>query len=213
MSKAAPNLSDLLTQGEACGVEADLALMDGEPALRLALDPQRRNGTLGKDFGDEPTFLLLPDPFTDGDIAVDLRARLLPDAPDFARGFIGLAYRVQPEAARFESVYLRPLNGLAHTPPPPRDRRAMQYFAYPDWKFDRLRDVAPDRFETAAPIRLDHWHRLHLKIRGTCLSVWVDGALVMTLDQTLLPAMSGRVGLWVDIGTEGWFRALSINRN
>ena len=35
---------------------------------------------------------------------------------------------------------------------------AVQYFAYPDWKFDRLREEFPDgRYEAGADIGPDEW--------------------------------------------------------
>jgi hypothetical protein len=38
-------------------------------------------------------------------------------------------------------------------PPSPRDQRAIQYFAYPDWKLDRLREQYPDgNYEAGADI-------------------------------------------------------------
>jgi hypothetical protein len=38
-------------------------------------------------------------------------------------------------------------------PTEPSGQRAVQYFAYPDWKFDRLREEFPDgRFEAGADI-------------------------------------------------------------
>ena len=64
----------------------------GRPCLRLALDAASRAGKPGVDYIDQPNFMLLPEVMTDG--AVEVCARLLPDAPDYARGFIGLAYRV-----------------------------------------------------------------------------------------------------------------------
>ena len=203
----------MLAHGRLCGVDADLAEIDGIPALRLALTQARRSGTLGVDFGDEPTFLTLPELITNGELQVDLCARLLPDAPDYARGFIGLAYRVHPDATAFEGFYLRPLNGLAHAPPPPRDRRAVQYFAYPDWKYDRLRDTSPDVYEAAANIALDRWHTLRVTFSQQTLTAWVDEAVVLTLDQTLGKPMSGQIGLWVDIGTQGWFRTLRVTKS
>jgi hypothetical protein len=140
-------------------------------------------------------------------IEAHVRARLLPDASDYARGFIGLAWNVQPD--RFEAAYLRPLNGTSYAPPPPRDLRGAQYFAYPDAKFDRLRDTNPGRYEAAANIRLDQWH--HLRVTpGAGLRVEVDGTPVLTLDHRLLPAGPGQVGLWVDIGTEGFFTGVCI---
>jgi hypothetical protein len=188
-------------------VEASVATLDGRDCLRLALEPDRRKGELGRDFGDEPTFLLLPETVEPMVIEADLRASLLPDAPDGARGFIGLAWNVQPDP--FEVACLRPLNGTTYAPPPPRDQRGVQYFAYPDAKFDRLRETAPGRYEAAADVRLDHWHHLRVTLDAG-LRVEVDGTHVLTLDHRLLPAGAGKVGLWVDIGTEGFFSRVTV---
>lgn len=49
--------------------------------------------------------------FYNGAIRVKVRSRLLPDAPDFARGFIGLVFRIQADDSAFESFYIRPTNG------------------------------------------------------------------------------------------------------
>ena len=35
-------------------------------------------------------------------------SRLLKDAPDFARGFIGIAYCINEDDTKFESFYVRP---------------------------------------------------------------------------------------------------------
>ncbi len=196
-----------LARGVACGVEASVATLDARDCLQLALEPGRRKGELGRDFGDEPTFLLLPDTVEARVIEADLLARLLPDAPDYARGFIGLAWNVQPD--RFEAAYLRPLNGTSYAPPPPRDQRAVQYFAYPDAKFDRLRETAPGRYEAAADVRLAQWHHLRITLDAG-VRVEVDGTAVLTLDHRLLPAGAGQVGLWVDIGTEGFFSGVTV---
>lgn len=198
------SLGEILAQGVPCGVEAVAATVEGRDCVRLALDPHRKSGVLGRDFGDEPTFLLLPGTCNPTVIEADLRARLLPDAPDYARGFIGLAWNVQGGGESFEALYLRPKNGVSLAPPPPRDQRGLQYFAYPDHKFDRLRKTAPGRYEAAADIRPDTWHHLRIDV-GTGVSASVDGVTIFTLPDRLLPPGAGRVGLWVDIGTEGFF--------
>jgi hypothetical protein len=200
---------DLLARGLSCGVEALATSLDGRDCVRLALDPKRRTGELGRDFGDEPTFLLLPETRDPVVIEADLRARLLPDAPDYARGFIGLAWNIHGQGVSFEGFYLRPTNGTSYAPPPPRDQRAVQYFAYPDAKFDRLRNDAPGRYEAAAGIRLDQWHHLRITL-GTGISASIDGETVFTLPDRLLRTGAGQIGLWVDIGTEGFFSGVSV---
>ncbi len=198
---------DLFARGVTCGVDASSTSLDGRDCLRVALDPARRKGELGRDFGDEPTFLLLPETRDPVVIEAQIRARLLPDAPDYARGFIGLAWNVQPD--RFEAAYLRPANGTSYAPLPPRNQRGVQYFAYPDAKFDRLRETAPGRYEAAADIRLDRWHHFRVSLAAG-VEIEVDGTPVLTLDHRLLPSGPGQVGLWVDIGTEGFFSGVTV---
>lgn len=43
-------------------------------------------------------------------------SRLLPDNPDFARGFIGIAFRINEDNSQFESFYMRPMNGRIDDP-------------------------------------------------------------------------------------------------
>lgn len=182
----------------------------GRPCIRVVLDGVSRAGKPGVDFVDQPSFLLLHDVTLDGVVEVDVCARLLPDAPDYARGFIGLAYRVQDDLSAYESIYLRPTNGRRHTPPAPRDVRAVQYYAYPDFPFDVLRDTEPGHFEAGADIGLERWTRFKIALKGTLFSAWADGVPILTGQSKIVPRL-GRIGLWVDIGTEGFFANLSIS--
>ncbi len=61
---------------------------------------------------DENTYAKLKESsFHNGIIEVKMLSRLLPDAPEFARGFIGIAYRINEQDSEFESFYVRPTNG------------------------------------------------------------------------------------------------------
>lgn len=186
-------------------VEVSLVQED-RPCLRIALDAASRAGKPGVDFVDQPSFLLLPEVMEDGLIEVDLCGDLLPDAPDYARGFIGLAYRVQADLSAYESIYLRPTNGPAA---PPRATRAVQYYAYPDHPFDVLRETEPNRYEAAADIAPGRWSRLSVALQGKHFTAHVDGVLVLQ-GEGKLPERPGRVGLWVDIGTKGLFSNLVL---
>jgi hypothetical protein len=194
-------------------VSADPARVAGRDALRVSLTDEVSAGTYGVDFVDMPTFVILPVAFENGRISVDICSRLRADAPDFARAFAGLAYRIADNGEQFESVYLRPLNGTGLNPPPPRDKRAIQYFAYPDWKFDRLRDAHPDAYESGADIAPDIWINLTVDIRGTRLTASVDGAPVLDLAETKAAPRRGAIGLWVDIGTEAFFSNLRVTQS
>jgi hypothetical protein len=136
-----------------------------------------------------------------------LNGKGLPDAS----AFVGLAYRVVDGAARFESVYLCPLNGRKTNPPSPRDKRAIQYFAYPDWKFDRLRKQYPDgRYEAEADIADDEWITLKLDIADARIGVSINGKEECVLTDTKATPEAGGIGLWVGRGTERYFANLRI---
>jgi hypothetical protein len=184
----------------------------GRKALRVEFTEAANKSPPGVDLLiDMPTFVLIPTNFKNGTIEVDILGRLngkgLPDA----RAFVGLAYRVVDAEARFESVYLRPLNGRKTSPPSPRDKRAIQYFAYPDWKFDRLRKEYPDgRYEAGADIADDEWITLKLDIDDARVRVSINGKEELALTDTKAAPEAGGIGLWVGRGTEGYFANLRI---
>ena len=125
-------------------VTATPAEYKGRKALKVAFTAAANRSSPGVDLlFDMPTFVLFPSHFTNGTIEVDLLGRLNGQGLPDARAFVGLAYRVVESGGRFEAVYLRPRNGRKTHPPAPRDTRAIQSFAYPDWKFDRLRREYP----------------------------------------------------------------------
>lgn len=184
----------------------------GRSALRVRLDDAAAAGEPGVDYIDQPTFVVLPVEFLDGRIDVSLRATTLADAPDYSRGFAGLAYRIAPDASHFESVYLRPLNGRSLNPPAPRGDRAVQYFSFPEWPYDRLREVFPDGpFEGGADILPNSWMTLSLEVDGRAVRASVDGVEVLRVDDTMTEPTTGAVGLWVDIGTDALFADLIID--
>jgi len=183
----------------------------GRKALKVELAEEVRRGKPGIDYGDTDSFVIVPVHFGTGAIEVDLLGKLRADARPDVRAFIGLAYHIASDGKRFEAAYVRPLNGLKLNPPPPRNVRAVQYFAYPDWRFDRLREVYPDgRYEAGANIAGDEWITLRLDIGESRVRVSVNDEERLIVNEPKVPPASGAVGLWVDIGTEGYFSNLRI---
>lgn len=63
---------------------------------------------------NEPTFARLKNVvFSNGTIEVKLLSRLLSNAGAGARGFIGVAFRIDSSNAKYECIYIRPTNGRA----------------------------------------------------------------------------------------------------
>jgi hypothetical protein len=181
-------------------------ILDGETVLRVVKSEKI-------DRADEDTFVrIMGSDFHNGTITMQMRSRLLPDAPEHARGFIGIVFRVQPNNAEFESYYVRPTNG--RHPDPIRRSHGSQYFAYPGYTFSYFREHGIAEFEAPCDIGLDEWITLKAEIR--------DGRAAFYVNHMEQPALvvaplkhgaedRGAVGLYVDMGTEGFFRNISIN--
>lgn len=206
-----PGLEDSTTFN-LTSVTCDRIFAEGRSGVRVRLSPAvESDGTPGVDYIDQPTFALLPGNVEDAIVEVDIFSRLRPHAPDYARGFAGIAFRVSDDEQHFEGVYLRPSNGLRTHVEEPRRSRGMQYFSYPEWPFDRLRAERPaETFEAPADIALEQWSALRLEFRGKRVTAQVNGGKVIVFADALTPPRPGRLGLWVDIGTDAIFSNLRI---
>lgn len=187
------------------GVSAITKQLAGKTVLKVIKDSAIRES-------DEPTFAIIKGiNFSNGTIEVNVLSRLLPNAPAHARGFIGVAFRVSDDNTRFESIYLRPTNGRSDVQL--RRNRSVQYFSYPDYKFDRLRKEAPGEYETYADMGLNEWVKLKIVVNGSRALLYLNNNIQPTLivnDLKLGFSASGAIGLWVDVGTEGYFSDLKI---
>lgn len=161
---------------------------------------------------DEATFAkLIHSDFQDGVIEIKVLSRLLSNAPEHARGFIGLAFRINEANDSFESIYIRPTNGRSESQL--RRNRSVQYFSYPDFKFDVSRKDFPGEYETYADMGLDEWIDLKIEVCGNQAKLFLNEQVQPTLIVNDLKKGAdnhGSIGLWVDIGTEGFFRDLKI---
>jgi hypothetical protein len=164
---------------------------------------------------DQPTFVKMGGHnFKNGIIEVNVLSRLLPTAPSYARGFIGIAFRVNDSSNRFECIYIRPANGRADDQL--RRNHAIQYFSYPGYDFEFLRKEAPGQYEAYADMGLNEWITLKIEVKGTKAKLFLNNNKQPSLivnDLKQGADLSGDIGLWVDIGTEGFFSDLKVYRN
>ncbi len=161
---------------------------------------------------DEPTFARLKNvSFKNGRVELYVKSHLLPTAPQSARGFIGLAFRINDDNTKFECIYLRPTNGRAEDQL--RRNHSIQYFSYPDYKFTRLRRDFPETYESYADMELNKWIKMTIILK--------DNKAVLYLNKNTQPSLIvndlkhgansvGSIGLFVDVGTIGYFRDLKI---
>lgn len=179
--------------------------LEGRTVLHVTKDPKITAV-------DEPTFVKISDHgFLNGSIRARVKSRLLMDAPDYARGFIGIAFRIKPDNSEFECIYIRPTNGRALD----QNRRnaSTQYFSYPAFKYDRLRKEEPGRYESYTDMGLDEWIDLRIEVHADQAKLFLHGNAQPSLLVNGLKhgkGVTGGIGLWVDIGTEGHFADVTV---
>lgn len=156
---------------------------------------------------------ILPGPdFENGIIQLDVAGRLAPGARADARGFVGLAFDVTSDGARFKSFYLRPTNGRA--PDQIRRNHSTQYISMPEHPWNRLRDEEPGVYESYVDLEAGAWTRMRVVVDGSRASLYVNGAAqpCLIVNDLKHAARGGSIALWIGGGTEAFFSNLRIER-
>ena len=173
----------------------------GRGAIQVIAKPEAANAT---------SYALVKDrSFRDGMIEVDLAGQPAAGASATARGFIGIAFRVQSDG-RYEYIYLRPTNGRADDQI--RRNHSTQYSSYPDFDFARSRQEAPEKHESYVDLQPGVWTKYKLEVEGRNARLYVHGAEqpCLIVNDLKLDPRDGGVALWVGPGTEGYFSNLKI---
>lgn len=104
----------------------------------------------------------LPLDFCDGEIELWVASELVIEASDYSRRFIGLTFRID-ESGHFESIYLPPTNSLADDQQ--GRNHSVQYLAFPNYRFDRLRLESPEKYETYAQLELARCMHMRIDVK------------------------------------------------
>ncbi|HEU0105705.1 MAG TPA: family 16 glycoside hydrolase [Vicinamibacteria bacterium] len=185
-------------------VTAEPATLQGKKGLRLAAVPgQGAVETLARIEGVT---------FSSGTIEAEIAGVPAPDAPEGARGFVGIAFRLQDDGKTYDAFYLRPTNGRAEDQE--RRNHSAQYIAHPDWPWFRLRKETPSRYEAYVDLVPGEWTKVRIEVRSERARLYVNGNPQPTLivnDVKSGASGKGAVALWLDIGTIAHFRNLTIS--
>jgi hypothetical protein len=161
---------------------------------------------------DEPTYVKLKNVvFENGTIEVKMLSRIQDPSPfEAARGFIGVAFRISEKDTAYESIYLRPKNGRAEDQF--MRNHTVQYYSYPNYKFDRLRRESAGLYETYADIGLNEWITFRVEIEGEKAKLFINDQKhpSFIVNKMKRRITKGAIALWVDIGTIGYFKDLKV---
>ena len=150
--------------------------------------------------------------FSNGIIEVEVAGAPGAGAAQGARGFVGIAFRVQPDQQTYDAFYLRPTNGRADDQE--RRNHSAQYISHPDWPWFRLRQETPSKYESYVDLLPDVWTKIKIEVRGANARLYVNDQSQPTLivnDLKTGAAAKGGVALWIGPGTIGHFRNLTVS--
>jgi hypothetical protein len=149
--------------------------------------------------------------FHNGVIEVELAGEPMKNAVAGARGFVGIAFRMDSANSIFECLYLRPTNGRAEDQI--RRNHSAQYISFPDFPRHKLREKFPEKYESYVDLEAGKWTKVKIVIEGNTAKLFVHNSTQPTLIVSDLKhgkESKGSIGLWIGPGTEAHFRNLIV---
>ena len=154
--------------------------------------------------------------FQDGVIEIELTGEPASNAGEGARGFVGVAFRVNLDAAKdavkYECFYLRPTNGRADDQV--RRNHSTQYISYPDFPWYRLRKEFPEKYESYVDVVSGEWTKVKIEVRGDKARLYVHDAPqpVLVVNDLKQGQSQGQIALWIGAGTVAHFANLRVSK-
>jgi hypothetical protein len=185
--------------------------MSEETRARLkAMTPEEQQRAAQQGLAEQIAVIEAID-FGDGVIEAEIAGAPGADAGEGARGFVGIAFRVQDDLKAYDAFYLRPTNGRAEDQV--RRNHSAQYISHPDWPWFRLRKESPEKYEAYVDLVPGEWTRIRIEVAGAQARLFVHGQAQPTLivnDVKSGARGRGKIALWIDSGTVAHFRNLTV---
>jgi hypothetical protein len=197
-------------------VTAVPAVLDGKNGLRLTISDEAMRRVQSMTPEEQALFEQLASieglEFANGAIEVEIAGEPAPGAGGGARGFVGIAFRLQNDMQTYDAFYLRPTNGRAEDQE--RRNHAVQYISHPEWPWFRLRRETPSKYESYVDLMPGVWTKVRIEVRGDRARLYVHGQEQPTLivnDVKSGASGRGSIALWLGPGTVAHFRNLTVN--
>ncbi len=195
---------DSITGLQVTGLKLEAVSYQGKRAVRVQ-DPT------GMTASQSPLAAIGGSDFEDGTIEVEVAGAPGPGADAAARGFIGIAFRVQ-DGTHFECFYIRPTNGRADDQL--RRNHSVQYVSEPEFGWQRLRTESPGVYESYADLVPGAWTKLRIEVSGVRAKLYVNGAEqpCLIVNDLKKGKSRGKIALWIGPGTDGYFSNLTAKK-
>ena len=190
-------------------VTAESVSHKGRKGLRIT--PRLREDMVGGQ--SEPDMLAMIEgiEFSNGVIEAEVAGAPAAGAFAGARGFVGIAFRLQQDSKTYDAFYLRPTNGRADDQE--RRNHATQYISHPEWPWARLRRETPARYEAYVDLVPDEWTKIKIEVRGQHARLYVHDQEQPTLivnDVKSGANRTGAVALWIGPATVAHVRNVTV---
>ena len=196
-------------------VSAEPVVLEGKKGLRVTVSEEALRRLKSMPPEEQAAFQTLAVveglEFGNGVIEAEIAGAPAPDAGEGARGFVGIAFRLQSDMKTYDTFYLRPTNGRADDQE--RRNHAVQYASSPDWPWFRLRKETPSKYEAYVDLVPGAWTKIKIEVRGDRARLYVHGQEQPTLivnDVKTGAQAKGAVALSPGPGTIAHFRNLTI---
>ena len=193
-------------------VALDLMSYQGRNALRVMPLPEADAAwEAGKTVSGGGIVVLPGTMFHNGKIELEVSGKPRPGAVADARGFVGVAFRVNPDVSKYECFYIRPTNARADVQL--RRNHSVQYMSFPDYEWNRLRKETPGEYESYADLVPGEWTKIKIDVNGVKARLYVNGGPqpVLVVNDLKLGDSKGNVALWIGVGTEAYFNNLRLS--
>ncbi len=182
----------------------------GFEALHVTVSPEHKSIEQGG--CDNCTFTSLDGiDFSNGSIEIEVAGKPVENAPNWARGFVGILFRADVAAGKYEGVYLRPRNATAKTQI--QRNHTLQYFSIPGHPWHALRKETPGHYESYAPLETGAWTKMRVDVDGTTMRLFLNGSSTPALtvnDLKLGADQRGTIALFTEPATDAYFRNLVV---
>jgi hypothetical protein len=193
-------------------VTAEAATLQGRKGIRVTMSEAAQPASPGG--AVEQLAVVEGLEFDNGVIQAEIAGAPKPGAAAGARGFVGLAFRLQSDMRTYDAFYLRPTNGRADDQV--RRNHSAQYISHPEWTWSRFRKETPEKYESYVDLVPGEWTKVKIEVRGAQARLYVHDQPQPTLvvnDVKTGASAKGAVALWLDTDTVAHFRNLTVTRD
>ena len=192
---------------------AEPATHEGRKGLRITMSEEGLRKMQTATGEVNPLAVIQGLEFSNGVIEAEIAGAPGPGAFEGARGFVGIAFRMQKDMQTYDAFYLRPTNGRADDQV--RRNHSAQYISNPAWPWMRLRKETPEKYEAYVDLVPGAWTKVKIEVRGDRARLYVHDQPQPTLiinDVKTGAQGAGAIALWVGPGTIAHFRNLTVGK-